>query len=669
MTFQELESQLKQHDYNYWILNQPTITDPEYDLLYQNYINLCNDNNIPDDERYTTNLMDTHIDGFTRVKHKSPMLSLNKAFTLDELTNFYNKYKTQLNLKTMGLVVEPKIDGISVSFLYNHGTFIKAVSRGNGKEGDTITNQVKATGCIPIKLNDGYNTGTLEVRGEIYLPKKAFDELNQDNEIKKANPRNACAGLMRQKNIENIKNKGINCYIYEIRMNHDIEVPDTQYSRLRWLQKAGFNVSGYSFLIKTGIDDAYEKCQFFQQKRKDLDFEIDGVVIKINNIKHYQLLGLTSHHPKWAIAYKFPPDQLSTVINNITIDVGKTGKITPVAILEPIQLAGTMVSKASLHNFEEIERKDIRINDHVIIEKGGDIIPKVVSVLIDKRPKNSVKYQIPDKCPDCDTILLKDKALHYCQNILCPRQLRNKLVHFSSRDAMNIKGLGEALVDLLITKLGIKSPVDIYSITKEQLLTLPRIGEKTANNLLNAIHNSKDHNFADVLYSLTLKLVGRKLADDLADNFTYQELIDISDQFKTDKKNEAIKKLIKIDGIAHHTANVVLTQLSCDRIRNLLNDLKNIGIKFDKIEPNNNIIVDKSDGFFKDKICVISGTFKKYKRPELTKIIKELGGKITGSVSSKTDYLIVGENPGSKMDKAEQLNVEIIEEDDLYNLI
>ena len=662
-----IEAQLRYHDELYYAKAEPEIADSQYDEMREQYKALAEELGVPEEERYSRTLGDDHSEGFKRIEHIVPMLSLEKAYNLEDLQRFERGLQRMLEQEdSFDYVVEPKIDGMSVSLTYVDGALKQAVTRGNGVAGDEITKQVKASGAAPLKLK-GVKTGLVEVRGELYLPHDAFVQLNKDLEERGekllVNPRNACAGLMKRKDASTLKGLGVQAFLYHIARFEDIDLPLSQWQRLEWIKKVGLDINPFTVQVSS-IEAAFQACEDFIPKRDDLEYDIDGMVIKLDDINWYKDLGETAHHPRWGIAWKFPAERKETELKGITVQVGKSGKLTPVAELEPVFLAGTTVSRASLHNFVELARKDIRIGDTVLVEKAGEIIPQVVAVVPEKRPKGLKKVKQPTACPECATPTIAGDIFIYCPNPTCPAQVRERLRHFASKSAMDIEGLGPAVVDQVVEHLAVKSPADLFKLDSERLVTLERMGQKSADNIVKALEKAKQRGLAKVLAGLSINQLGEKLAEDLTGQFASAEaLLDLGKRHATGDTSAA-EALIAIDGVAETTAETVLQAFANPAIQEVLKELAELGVVLEE-EQQERQEVEGVAG----KTFVLTGTMPNWGRSEAAGFIKAAGGKTSSSVSKKTDYVVAGEKAGSKLTKAESLGVTVLDEAGLKSLL
>lgn len=660
---EELRDLIHQHDYNYYVLNEPTISDREYDLLMQELIELENKYPMlitPDSP--TQRIGGEPTKEFPVVMHEVPMLSLSNTYSIDELKDFHRRVQEGLPPgEKIEYVTELKIDGVAISLHYRNGLFVQGVTRGDGFRGDNITNNLKTIRSLPLRLNfrdlKRYEFENIEVRGEIYMNRNDFEELNRERaklgEKIFANPRNATAGTLKLQDPKQVAERPLNLFCYYLRSQ--TKELETQYENLKILKSLGFKVNPYHQLCYS-IDEVIDFCKEWEEKRESLPYDIDGVVIKVNSLRQQEILGAVAKSPRWATAFKFEAKKAKTKLISITLQVGRLGTITPVAELEPVFLAGTTVSRATLHNFEEIQRKDIRVGDTVLIEKGGDIIPKVVEVFLDERPAKSEPFEIPENCPVCGTKLVNPpgEVAYYCPNYNCPEQVKQRLIHFASRGAMDIEGLGEAVVEKLVDLGYLYTPVDIFKLKeiRDKLIEIEGFGEKSVDNLLKAIEESKKQPFERVLFALGIRHVGASVAKDLVEHFHS------IDNLMKDTKEE----LQQVPEIGETISQSIIDYFSNKENLKIINDLRELGLNF-KVKKQL-----KSEKL-KGKTFVITGTLSSMTRNEAKELIEKHGGKTTESVSSKTNYVIVGENPGSKLEKAKNLKIPILTEDEFLKII
>ncbi len=657
----KLAAELARHDELYYRKAASEISDAAYDTLRDRHDALASQLDQPVWQRSPG---DDRTEGFVKVRHRVAMLSLEKAVdgddgsAADKLAAWEVRTRKALEIadsRVLALQVEPKIDGISVGITYRDGRLELAVTRGDGVEGDDITAQLRASGAVPPTVS---SPGAFEVRGELYLPQAAFERLRDstvaDGGRQLANPRNACAGLMKRKDAASLRGLGISAFVYHLAWAEGVEPPATQSGIVAWLKSLGLPITAHGS-IEVSAAAAAARCAAFADRRASLDYGIDGMVVKVDDRRLQAQLGATEHHPKWGIAWKFPPERKPTVLRDVIVQVGKSGKLTPVAVLEPVQLAGTTVSRASLHNFPEIARKDVRIGDTVLVEKAGEIIPQVVSVVLGLRPAGAAPVQAPTACPACASVPVVDDVFISCPNPTCPAQVRERLRHFASRGAMDIEGLGEAVVDQVVTHCGVASPADLFRLTVERLADLERMGGKSAANLVAGLAAAKGRGLARVLAGLALSHVGEKLSEDLSARFgNATRLLVITDP----------AELMQIDGVAERTASIVLAQLASPSVRQLFADLAAVGV----ILEHRGALVQQIAGVA-GKTFVLTGTLPTLTRPEAEQLIKAAGGKTSGSVSKKSDFVVAGDEAGSKLTKAQALGLTVLDEAGLRALL
>ncbi|MDX9923120.1 MAG: NAD-dependent DNA ligase LigA [Ignavibacteriaceae bacterium] len=651
-----LRQAIRKHEYLYYVKNDPQISDFEYDKLVDELIELEKAHPeliTPDSptQRVSSDLSKS----FPEIKHSSPMLSLSNSYNQNELLDFDRRVRENLPTgEKIEYISELKIDGASISILYQNGIYNKAVTRGDGTSGEDVTQNIKTIRSIPLivnKLQSKDNAlNNFEVRGEVFLDLESFKKINEirllNEEKLFANPRNSAAGTIKLHDSKIVASRNLQVFLYYLFTN-DISIT-SQKENLEILDQLGFKVNPNYKLCKS-INEVIDFCNEWEDKRDELPYEIDGVVIKVNSKKQQEILGTIAKSPRWAIAYKFKAKQVETVLENITWQVGRTGAITPVAELKPVLLAGSTISRATLHNYDEILRKDLRISDTVVIEKGGDVIPKVVSVVKEKRKYDSVITLPPDKCPECNSELIKSdgEVALYCENYSCPAQVKGRIIHFASRGAMNIDGLGEALINLFVEKGYLNSVYDIYLLKnhENELIKIDRMGKKSISNLLNSIENSKSRPFEKVLFAIGIRYVGLGAAQKLAEHFgSIDKLIEAD--------SEAIASIYEI---GPSISNSVVEFFSLQSNRDLIAKLKEAGLNFEKE-------VQERNGILSGKNFIITGTLSSMSRDKAKDIIIANGGKVLSSISKNLDYVIVGESAGSKYDKALKLGLNIINE-------
>lgn len=656
---EELRTRLNQWSREYYVEDKPTVEDYVYDKEYAELVAI--EEQYPDlitSDSPTQRVGGKVLEGFEKVTHDIPLYSLNDVFSKEELIAFDQRVQ-----KAVGRVVdyccELKIDGLSVSLRYEDGNFVRGATRGDGTVGENITENLKTVRSVPIKLKEPMN---IEVRGECFMPKRSFVQLNQDREAEGkdifANPRNAAAGSLRQLDSKITAKRNLDTFLYTVADFGPMQAK-TQYDALEELEKIGFHTNREKRLCHS-IDEVWSYIEEYHDKRVDLPYEIDGIVIKVNEFSLQDQLGFTIKAPRWAAAYKFPPEEVETLIENIEWTVGRTGVVTPTAIMTPVRVAGTTVSRASLHNGDYIKLKDIRLKDTVLIYKAGDIIPEVSQVVLDKRPKDSEEYQLPTHCPVCGSELvhLDEEVALRCINPKCPAQMKEGLNHFVSRNAMNIDGLGPRVLEQMYDKKLVADVADLYKLTEEELLTLDKIKEKSANNILTAIDNSKDNSVERLIFGLGIRHVGAKAAKILAEHFGDLETLSKSDY----------ESIIALDTIGDIIADSVVTYFSNEEVHELMNELKQAGVNFE-YKGLRNAQLQEVESPFKEKTVVLTGKLTRFTREEAKETIENLGGKATGSVSKKTDIVVAGEDAGSKLTKAQELGIEVWTEDQMADAL
>jgi DNA ligase (NAD+) len=678
-----LEKQIRHHESAYRA-GTPEIPDGAFDDLVDQYEALADTLKIPVEERITGRPGADHTEGFTQVTHRVPMLSLeklspakkdargNEVSPRDQLAQWVERRRGDLERPTgpLPLIVEPKVDGISVSLLYEKGKLTRAVTRGDGRRGDDITRQVREARAVPLTLR-GIG-GTLEIRGELYWPRAKFkawnDALIRAGEEPHANPRNGCAGIMKRKDPAGIDAAGIASFLYQVPWSEGVTLPSRQSAVLAWLAEAGAPVYRESFTVTETPDEVVAFCESWEPRRSALEYDIDGMVIKIDELSLHDRLGGTGHHPHWGVAYKFPPERKETRLLDIEISVGKSGKLTPVALLEGVELAQTTVTRASLHNFVELERKDVRVGDLVLVEKAGEIIPQVVASV--SHAEGSAPFPRPTHCPGCGAGVVVEDIFISCPNPACPAQVEGRLTHFASRRAMDIEGLGESLVALVTKELGVRAPHELYALTRHGLAQLPRMGDKSADNVLRALVASKSRGLARVLYALAIPNLGQSMAELLARHFgTADALLAFAGRYVAGDP-EAVRQAAPeegngiIEGMGKKTADVIFGALDAKEMRAVLGGLAAVGVALVSEAP----AVVHREGVA-GKTFVLTGTLPTLKRDEAGDRIKSAGGKVSGSVSKKTDFVVAGEEAGSKLEKAKELGVAVIDEAELLRML
>jgi len=656
---EELRIQIEHHNYQYYILSKPEISDFAYDLLVNELITLEKKFPYLDDENSPSHRVGSDVNReFVQMKHRYSMLSLDNTYSEEELRDFNKRIR-----KTIGddfhYVTELKYDGVAISLSYVNGRLKHAVTRGDGEKGDVVTENVRTIRSIPLVLHGSDYPPDFEIRGEIFIPKDGFERLNNQREKNGeepfANPRNAASGTLKLRNSSMVAKRPLDCFLYHLLGNG---LPfNAHYENLLKAREWGFKIPDYIKKVN-GMQEVMEFINNWENERRKLPFNTDGVVIKINSYLHQRQLGNTAKSPRWAIAYKFSAEKVTTRLLSIDFQVGRTGVVTPVANLEPVPLAGTIVKRASLHNADQIELLDIRSGDSVYVEKGGEIIPKIVAVDYSNRTDDSKPFHFIDKCPECNSTLIRGEgeAAHYCPNESgCPPQIKGRIEHFISRSAMDI-GAAEATIDILFDKGLIKNIADLYTLSENQIIQLERFAEKSAKNLIDSIDRSRKVPFERVLYGLGIRHVGETVAKKLARHFrNLENLIHAS-----------FEELMEIDEIGERIAESINGYFHDPQNINIINRLKEAGLQFNVSDQNEFIKSEK----LKNVTIVISGTFQNYSRDELKEMILQHSGKNSGSVSSSTSFLLTGENAGpAKLEKARTLNIPLLSESDFINMI
>ena len=659
---EELREKIRYHNYRYYVLDDPTITDAEYDQLmkelaewetkYPQYINSSSP---------TQRVGIEPVSGFTTVKHIAPMLSLANAFSSEELRAFDQRIKKIIPQQKLEYIVELKIDGLAITLVYENGIFIRGATRGDGTTGEEITSNLRTVKTIPLKLFGKDIHPRIEVYGEVYMKKSEFKRLNEkrmkNEESLFANPRNAAAGSVRQLDPRITAQRHLDTFIYRAtfpeghKFNSHMEV-------LNYLKKTGFKVNPHTKLCQD-IEEAMNYCLQWIEKKEELDYEIDGMVIKVNSLRVREELGSTTRSPRWAIANKFPAQQVTTKVRDIIVQVGRTGALTPVAVLDPVRISGSVVQRATLHNEDEIKRKDVRIGDIVLVQKAGEVIPEVVKVIKEKRTGNEKEFVIPAQCPVCGAKVFRPEGevVSRCNSLTCPAQIKERIRHFASRNAMDIEGLGPAIIDQLVEKDLIKDISNLYFLKRDDLISLERMAEKSADNLLDAIKKSREKSLANLIYGLGIRYVGVHTSEVIT---RYYPTLD---KFK----KASLEELIEINEIGPKIAESII--LFFKEMENLaiIERLRRSDLNFGQEEE----VGRKKKGtqILAGMQFVLTGTLKDFTRTQAKKIISELGGRVTGSVSKKTDYVIAGEDPGSKYQRAQKLRITIIDEKKFKGII
>jgi len=650
----KLVSLLNKYSYDYYVEDNPQISDTEYDTLYKQLEKL--EKKYPElilENSPTQRVGDRVLDEFEKIRHKVPMLSLSNTFSTEDLKDFDSRIKKLIPDNKVEYICELKIDGLAISINYENGKLVSAATRGDGTIGEDVTENIKTIFSIPKVLK---NSRSFEVRGEVYLPRKSFDLLNaereKNNEVLFANPRNAAAGSLRQLDSKITAKRRLSAFIYSIVGDNTI---DSQENALNTAITYNLPVNP-NFKLCQNIYEVIDYINYWSEHKNDLPYDIDGIVIKVNSYATQEEIGYTQKSPRWATAYKFPEEELATKLLDVELSVGRTGIITPVAILDPIVISGSTVSKASLHNKDIIDELDIHIGDMVVVKKAGEIIPKVVRVVKELRTEGTIKYTMPTTCPSCkeQTYVRENDPFTRCKNPDCPDQNIRKIIHFASREALNIEGLGDKVVATLYEQGLISHTIDLFSLDREKLISLERMGEKSVDNLLNAIEASKESSLDKVIFALGILNVGKKAGKILAEKY-----LNLSNFM-----NATLDELINLDDVGQITADSILDYLSEDNNIRFINDLIQIGMN-----PQYEVAEVNTNNIFAGKTVVLTGKLVELTRNEAKDYLEKNGAKVTGSVTSKTDLVIAGDKAGSKLVKAEQLGIQVINEEQFANMV
>ncbi len=655
---EELRKQVEYHAKRYYDEDNPEISDFEYDMLMVELRNL--EREFPEflsEDSLTQKVGGTVKEGFTKVTHEVPLQSLQDVFSFEEVDDFDERMKQKAeesDIKEVKYVVETKIDGLSASLEYKNGKFVRGATRGNGLVGEDVTGNLKTVKTIPMEIKDKID---ITVRGEVFISKDDFEKMNQEREENEetlfANARNAAAGSLRQLDSNITKTRPLDIYIFNVQK---IEGKDfnSHYEELKYLEEQGFNVNPVRIYCNN-IDEVKKAIEDIGEMRENLSFGIDGAVVKIDDLEFRKILGTTSKTPRWAIAYKYPPEKKETILKDIICNVGRTGVITPMAILEPVKVAGSTISKTTLHNEDFIKEKDLRIGDTVVIQKAGDVIPEIVEVKKEKRTGKEKPFEMPKICPVCGAEAVREEgeAAIRCTGIECPAKLFRNLVHFVSREAMDIDGLGENIINQLLEKNLIKNIADIYTLSFEDIASLKKNGQKFAQNLIDSINQSKQNDLYRLIAALGIRHVGVKASKLL------------SRKYKTidNLKKASIEELSMIDDIGPIVAKSINEFFMQDQTNDLIEKLKKAGVNTESLKE------ESEDNRFEGKTFVLTGSLENYTRSEASDIIEKFGGKVSGTVSKKTDYVLAGEEAGSKLTKAQALGIKIISEEEFQELI
>ncbi|RUT71454.1 NAD-dependent DNA ligase LigA [Flavobacterium cupreum] len=654
-TIQALRNELNQHNYNYYVLDNATISDYDFDVKLKELQDLEDKNpEFFDENSPTQRVGGTVTKNFKTVAHQYRMYSLDNSYSKEDLQDWQNRIQRVLGNVDLQYTCELKYDGASISITYENGKLVQALTRGDGFQGDDVTSNIKTIKSIPLQLKGNY-PDKFDIRGEIILPYAGFEKMNQElieiGETPYSNPRNTASGSLKLQDSAEVAKRPLECLLYFVTGNN---LPfRSQFEGLESARNWGFKVPTEAKLVHN-LQEVFDFIDYWDVHRHNLPYETDGVVVKVNSIQHQEELGYTAKSPRWAMAYKFKSEQVSTQLESISYQVGRTGAITPVANLKPVQLAGTIVKRASLHNADQIEKLDIRIHDTVFVEKGGEIIPKIIAVDLDKRPENSEKTTYITHCPECHTELVRNagEANHYCPNFYgCPPQIIGRIQHYISRKAMDIEGLGGETVALLFKNGLVHNYADLYQLKVEDILHLERMAKKSAENLVNGVQKSTEIPFESVLFALGIRFVGETVAKKLAKHY---KNIDALSQ-------ASLMELILVDEIGERIARSVIEFFENEENQKIIERLKSYGVQFEIVEKINPNATEKFIG----KTFVVSGVFAQFSRDELKKTIEDNGGKVGSSISAKTDFVVAGDNMGpAKLEKANKLNIPILSEED-----
>ncbi|HAM39281.1 MAG TPA: DNA ligase (NAD(+)) LigA [Elusimicrobia bacterium] len=650
----KLKQQIRHHDYLYYVVAQPEVSDSEYDKLMKELEELESKNSeLITDDSPTQRVSGQVIKDFKTVKHSTPMLSLDNTYSSEEIIEWYKRLEKIIPSESFEYVIEPKIDGVSCALTYKNGILSLGATRGDGENGEDVTLNIRTIKSIPLKLHS--EIPLFEVRGEVYIEKKDFQELNKRITPPFANPRNAAAGSLRQKNPEIVSERKLKFIVHSYGSIGGIKDFKTHIEFLKFCEKNGLPTTMKNLNVVKKINDVVDKCKEWEDEREQMLYEIDGLVIKVNLLDQQKKLGFTMKSPRWAIAYKFAAKQATTKVKDIVIQVGRTGILTPVAKLEPVECGGVTISSATLHNFDEIKRLGVKIGDTVLIERAGEVIPKVVKVVESKRTGIEKKLEMPEKCPVCHKPIIKEKEEEVawrCVNPLCPAQLEGGLIHFGSRECMDIEGLGESVVTQIVSQKMVSDFADIYYLKKEDFFKLELFKDKKTQNLIGAIEKSKTRQLSHLLFGLGIRNVGEKAAITLAKKFlTIDNLM-----------NATVDDLQKIYEIGPIMAESIVKFFNQTETKKLIEKLKIAGVNM-KEE------VKKVPQVLEGKTFVFTGELKSLSRTDAETKVRELGGNATSSVSKKTDFVVVGENPGSKYNEAKRLGIRIIGEEEFLDMI
>jgi len=655
---ERLREEIETHDYRYYVLNAPVISDAEYDRLVRRLQEI--ERQYPElvtPDSPTRRVGGEPADGFAEVRHIVPLLSLQNAFERREVEEFDARVRRLLGAEgPVRYVVEHKIDGLSVALVYEDGRLSTGATRGDGQVGEDVTRNLMTVRSIPLRLRE-HVRGRLEVRGEVFMPVKAFERLNEAREEAGeppfANPRNAAAGSVRQLDPKVTAERSLDSFIYAVASPETLGLR-AHSEALEALARLGFKVNP-NYVVCEGVDEALSFCEEWERRRHELEYEIDGMVLKVDSLEQQERLGSTTRSPRWALAYKFAPEEAVTRVRDVIVQVGRTGALTPLALLDPVKVAGSVVSRVTLHNEDVAREKDVRIGDRVVIHKAGDVIPEIVRVLADERTGDERPFTMPERCPACgaEAVRLEGEAARRCTGIACPARLKESILHFGSRAGMDIEGLGPAIVDQLVERELVEDPGDLYSLKVEQLVELERMGEKSAHNLVAAVGRSVGRPLHRLIYALGIRHVGERVAYVLAKHFgSVGRLAGASEE-----------ELAAIKEVGPTIAQSVVAFFRQEQTRRLLRKLKRAGLRMEEVEDS------KRAGPLEGRRFVFTGSLEGYTRREAGELVRSLGGEVAGSVSSRTDFVVAGEDPGSKLDRARELGVKVLTEEEFVRMI
>jgi DNA ligase (NAD+) len=655
---EELRSQIAYHDYRYYVLDSPEISDAEYDELMRELRRLEEQHpELITPDSPTQRVSGQPVEAFGIVEHRVPLLSLANAFSEEELRAWYRRAANLVEHERFDMVCEPKIDGLAVALVYENGSFVQGATRGDGLRGENITQNLRTIRSLPLTVRGDGLPPRFEVRGEAYMTRRGFEQLNEERAEQGqplfANPRNAAAGSVRQLDSRITARRPLDIFVYQLGWA-DGPTPETHWETMQWLSSLGFKTNPNTVRFHS-LDEVARHCQQWVERRESLDYDIDGVVVKIDDLGLQRALGFVGREPRWAVAYKFPPTQATTRLLNIGVNVGRTGSLNPYAILEPVRVGGATVKLATLHNEDDIRRKDIRIGDVVIVQRAGEVIPQVVGPVVSRRAGRERAYSIPKKCPECGTPVVRPEgeAMSYCPNRACPAQAFRLLTHFVSRGTMDIDGVGESLCMALLKEGLVEDPADLYFLAKDQLLKLERMADKSAQNVLDAIAGSKDRPLARLVFALGMRHVGSEMAEILASHFGSLDAL----------AGASVEELGAIPTVGPKIAESVHAWFQDDLNRRLVEKLRRAGVRLQGETA-------AREGPLSGLSFVVTGTLSRWSRNEAEGLIKSLGGAVGSSVTKKTDYLVVGDGrPGSKLQKAQEYGTKLLGEDDFVELL